>query len=313
MAGDALATTFVTGADGFLGAELVNVLVAGGHQVFALARSIEAAESVRRAGATPIMGDLLVPGRWQDEAAADWVFHLPLQPVTREHLCPIRAATRARAHLSSDAHLLDAVTAGATRRIVYIADTSCYGAAGSRSITEDERPQPSPSGRWLVPALDRLDEYVLAGLPIITAIPGYVYGNGSWFRELVVEPVMAGRRVLQFVKAGPLVSPIHVHDCARALVHLAEHGQPGGRYFVANTEPVRTNEFAATFARLANRPLRVRRLPAAAIRFVVGRTHSEYPAADAVLSNIRLRGNGFRFEYPTFEQGVRQVLGSLHE
>jgi len=27
-----------------------------------------------------------------------------------------------------DAHLLDAVAAGTTRRIVYVADTSCYGA-----------------------------------------------------------------------------------------------------------------------------------------------------------------------------------------
>ena len=26
---------------------------------------------------SPVMGDLLEPGQWQDEAAADWVFHLP--------------------------------------------------------------------------------------------------------------------------------------------------------------------------------------------------------------------------------------------
>ena len=183
----------------------------------------------------------------------------------------------ARARVVMDAHLLDAVAAGATRRIVYVADTSCYGATGPRPITEDEPPRPSAWGRYLTPALDRLDGYVVAGLPIVTALPGWVYGNGSWFRERVIEPVMAGRRVLQFGKTGPWVSPIHVHDCARALVHLAEHGEAGGRYFLVNSDPIRMHEFAGTFARLANRPLRVWRVPAAVTRLVVGRSPGRRP------------------------------------
>jgi uncharacterized protein len=313
MAGNARATTFVTGSDGFLGTELVKLLVSRGHRVVALTRSVEGAEAMRRTSAVPVTGDLLTPGRWQDEAAADWVFHLSPPPVDRGCTVLKRAATMARARLSLDANLLDAVSAGATCRIVYVADPSCYGAAGSRPITEDEPPRPSASGRWLIPALDRLNGYVLAGLPIVTAIPGSVYGNGSWFRELVIEPVMTGRRVLKFGKTGPLVSPIHVHDCTRALVHLAEHEKPGGRYFVANSAPVRMSEFAKTFARLANRPLRVWRLPPAATRFVVGPAWAEYPQADAVLSNIRLRGIGFRFEYPTLEDGVGQILRALYE
>lgn len=312
MAGSARGTAFVTGADTFLGTELTGLLVSRGHRVLALTRSLEGAETLRRIGAVPVMGDLLTPGRWQDEAAADWVLHLS-PPPDRGRIFPTRGAKMARAHLSLDANLLDAVSAGSTGRIVYVADTRCYGAAGSRPVTEDEPPCPTASGRWLVPALDRLSGYVLAGMPIVTAIPGCIYGNGSWFRELVIEPVMAGRRVLQFGKTGTLVSPIHAHDCARALLHLAEHGKTGGRYFVANSAPIRVSEFANTFARLSNRPLRVWRLPAAVTRFVARPAWTEYPQADAVLSNIRLRGIGFRFEHPTVEDGVRQVLRALHE
>jgi hypothetical protein len=73
MAVDAQATTFVTETGGFIGTELVNVLRARGHQVFGLAQCAESAQRVRRAGAVPVMGDLLEPGQWQDEAAADWV------------------------------------------------------------------------------------------------------------------------------------------------------------------------------------------------------------------------------------------------
>ena len=124
---------------------------------------------------------------------------------------------------------------------------------------------------------------------------------------------MAGRRVLQFGTTGPWVSPIHVHDCARALVHLAEFGAVGGRYFLVNSDPSRMFEFATTFARLANRRVRVCRLPVALTPLVVGAVRTDHIRTDAVFSNIRLRGIGFRFQYPTLEQGLEQIVGTLHE
>jgi uncharacterized protein len=313
MADDAKATTFITGADGFIGTELVKVLVAGGHQVFGLARSVEVAQRLRRAGAVAVMGDLLEPGLWQDEAQTDWVFHLPPHPLSGPRVTWRCVASITAARLLMDTHLLDAAASGLTRRIVYVADTSCYGTTGPRPITEDESPRPGAWGGCLTPALDRLDGYVVAGLPIVTAFPGWVYGNGSWLRKRVIEPVMTGRRGLQFGKTGPWVSPIHVQDCARALVHLVEHGEAGGRYFLVNSDPIQLHEFAATFARLAHRPLRVWRMPEAAARLVVGPILADYIQANAVFSNIRLRGIGFRFRYPTLEQGLQQLLRALYE
>jgi nucleoside-diphosphate-sugar epimerase len=310
---DAGTTAFVTGAAGFIGTELIKTLAARGHQVFGLTRSLEGAQRVRRAGATAVMGDLLKPGPWQDAAAAEWVFHLPPHASYGPRVTQRRAALITRTRVLMDAHLLDAVAASATRRIVYVADTSYYGATGPRPITEDEPPRPSAWGRCLAPALDRLDGYVVAGLPIVIAFPGWVYGNASWFRKRVIEPVMTRRHVVQFGNTGPWVSLIHVEDCARALVHLAEHGEIGGRYFLVNNDPIRMHELAGTFARLANRPLRVRRVPRAAARLLIGSVLADYIQADAVFSNIRLRGIGFRFRYPTLDQGLQQILGVLHE
>ena len=260
-----------------------------------------------------MIGDLLEPGQWQDEAAAEWVFHLPPHPLSGRRVTRRHAASITHARVVMDRNLLDAAASGATRRVVYVADASCYGATGPRPITEDEPLRPSAWGRCFAPALDRLDGYIVAGLPVITAFPGWVYGNAAWFRQRVIEPVMAGRRVLQFGKTSPWVSPIHVHDCARALVHLAEHGHAGGRYFLVNSEPIRMHEFAVTFARLAKRPLGVCRVPAAAIRLVTGPVLADHVRADAVFSSIRLRGIGFRHRYPTLEQGLQQVLEALKE
>ena len=313
MAGTNRPTAFVTGAAGFIGSEVVKVLLARGHRVLGLTRSAEAAERVRRAGATPVMGDLLEPGLWQDEAAAEWVFHLPPHLEFSPRVTRRRADAIARARVRMDANLLDALAAGSPRRIVYVADTSSYGSTGGGPMTEDELPRPSDWGRCLTPALDRIEGYLVSGLPIVTALPGWVYGNASWFRRYVIDPVMSGQRVLQFGKTGPWVSAIHVHDCARALIHLAEHGDVGSRYFVVNTESIRMNELAETFARLAARPLRVCRIPPAAARLVVGPVLADYVQADARFSNIRLRGIGFRFLYPTLEQGIQQILGALRE
>lgn len=313
MASDQAATTFITGAEGFIGTELIKVLVSGGHHVVGLTHSIEAAQRVRRAGAVPVMGDLLESGRWQDEAAADWVFHLPPHPTTGWRMTWPRVDSLARERVLMDAHLLDAVAAGATRRVVYVADTSWYGAMGFKAITEDEAPRPTGWGRRFAPALDRLDGYIVAGLPVVTAFPGWIFGNGAWFRQRVIEPVMAGRHVVQFGTAERWVSPIHVHDCARALVHLAERGEPGGRYFVVNDDPIRLHAFAETFARLVKRPLRLWRVPEAATRLVIGPVLAECLEADAVFSNIRLRGIGFRFRYSTLEQGLAQVIGAIDE
>jgi len=40
---------------------------------------------------------------------------------------------------------------------------------------------------------------------------------------------------------------------------------------------------------------------------------AEYLRTNGVFSNIRLRGLGFRFEYPTLEDGLQQVVGALRE
>jgi nucleoside-diphosphate-sugar epimerase len=307
-------TTFITGAAGFIGTELVKLLVTRGHRVVGLAESVDAAAHVRRAGAVAVMGTLLEAGQWQDEAAADWVFHLPAQPAWGLGLSQRRAAAIAADRLAMDAHLLDAVAAGSTRRIVYVADASVYGGAvGQRPITEDEQAAPSTWGRCLAPALDRLEGYIVAGLPIVTALPGWVYGNGSWFRDRVIDPVLAGRHVLQVGTHGPWVSPIHVHDCARALVHLAEYGGIGRRYFLVNSDPVRMHEFVGTFARLANRRLCAWRVPKWIARLVSRSILDDDLHSDAVFSNIRLRGIGFQFRYPTLDQGIEQILGAIDE
>jgi nucleoside-diphosphate-sugar epimerase len=306
----AATTAFVTDPVGTIGAELVAILVARGHDVLALASSTEAATRIRRAGAIAIAGDLATSGRWQDEVAADWVFHLP--PPVDDRPTGRAATADTRTRISIDRHVFDAVAAGTTRRLVYVASLARYRAATAAPITEDQLPAPCAAASRQTSPLDCLEGYVLAGLPIVTAIPGCVYGSSGWFRELIAAPVMAGRRIALWRPADHSVTPIHVHDCARALVHLAERGAVGRRYFVANSEPARLDQLAATFARVANRPLRTWPFPAFT-RLLTDRRPLPCGPLDTVLSNLRLRRTAFEFEYPTVEQGCRQILRTFHD
>src|SRR4051794_41577171 len=101
MARDARATAFVTGAAGFIGAELIKVLVAQGHHVVGLTPTPDAARRVRQAGGIPVIGDLLRPGTWQDEAAGEGGFPLPPPLFCESRPSRPHAATVARAGASA--------------------------------------------------------------------------------------------------------------------------------------------------------------------------------------------------------------------
>lgn len=303
---------FVTGATGYIGSALLRAANASGYKVYALARSETSAAQIHSLGATPVMGDLCnETGAWTSKALkADAIVHLA-QPKTFGGRITNRRARRYRdQRLAMERALWGALDPRRVRRIVYVAGTSYYGECGSRLRDEKTTPSPRGWGPYMAPSIEALDEHIARGLPIVSAFPGWVYGPGSWFAEYVLEPLHARKPVIGLSGRSRLVSPVHVDDCARAILHLLLVGEIGQRYFVVDDEPATTERIARLAAKSLGAPSRGRRVPKLVLRLLAGRVIAESLATESCLSNARLRATGFQPAFSTCEEGVPDVVAT---
>ena len=178
-----------------------------------------------------------------------------------------------------------------------------------------EPPRPSAWGRYLAPALDRLDGYFVAGLPIVTAFPGLVYGNASWFRERVIEPVHGGPSCAA-VWEDRTVGIAHSRPRLCPRVGASRRARRTWRPLFPREQSIRSG----------CRSSRVRSPVSPTVRCAYGGCPWPQPdsspdpvLADDILGRCRCSrtsacaASAFASEYPTLEQGLQQILGALHE
>jgi nucleoside-diphosphate-sugar epimerase len=303
---------FVTGGTGFIGPELLKLIVAAGYRARVLVRSEAGAQKVRALGCDAILGDILWAGPWQQEALnADYIMHLA-QPLTfGGRITQARARKYQTDRIKMDRLLLSILTPQKTKRILYVAGTSYYGNMGKTLANEDFAPNPRGWGRSLAPAVDALQQDIARGLPIVKAFPGYIYGNGSWFIEFVVKSLVKNRAFILLKEQRRLATMMHVRDCARALLHLLLKGEIGKNYFVVDNEPCQSDSSYLIAARHWGVTPRIREVPPLLCRLLMGDLLTEMMQSDASLSNQKLRDTGFTLEFPTPEEGIAEVVKEI--
>src|SRR5207302_9320587 len=115
----------------------------------------------------------------------------------------------------------------------------------------------------------------------------------AWFAEYQLEPLARRRRVVRLAGPSRYISPIHVEDCARALLHLLEHGAAGARYFVVDDDPGRASRLIHEAAAALDVPARTLPLPEFLCRWALGPIVTESLTCDCRLDNARLKALGF--------------------
>ncbi len=301
-----LARLFLAGGSGFIGSAFVRHAVAAGHAVQALCRSERSAAAVQALGAQPVIGDLLQAGAWQAQAAqAQIVLHFAQPKTFGGRVSKARALRYEADRQVMDRNLLSALQGSAVERVVYVSGTSYYGQQDPPPKDESAEPNPRGWGPYIVKAIQQLETFRAAGLPIVTVFPSSVYGAGSWYAEILAS-LKAGRTQLTLARRDPTLATVHVEDCARAILHLMEHGTIGERYIICDDRPPKYSEILAQSAKALNVPLKTRAVPLWLGRIIAGPVVTD--VYDAHLSNARLRSTGFRFQFPTIEQGIPDVV-----
>jgi dihydroflavonol-4-reductase len=233
--------TLVTGATGYLGAELVRELRRRDREVRALARSRASAARLEGTGAEIAQGDIL------DEASLDRA----LAGVGRVfHMAGVvghRSSDDARLHavnVEGARTLLAACARAGVERVVFTSSVAAIGPAGGPGHPRDE-------GAWMLDGDDGRGDFRYArakaageqaalaaaadGLDVVITNPGFAIGPGDVHRvsSWPVEEYLRGR--LRFTVDGGL-SYVDARDIAVGHVLAEERGRSGERYILTNDD-----------------------------------------------------------------------------
>ena len=138
--------------------------------------------------------------------------------------------------------------------------------------------------------------------------PGMVYGDGSWFREMVDE-IRAGE--YQYLGDGSSYwSPVSLEDAGEAFRAVCEHWTPGETYLVVDDDPVPIRDFSTFVARQLHAP------PPRSLRWEDAARDWEPEVAEVVAanrraSNAKLKQLGWTPRVKSYTTGVPEVLRKM--
>ncbi|MBA2338243.1 MAG: NAD-dependent epimerase/dehydratase family protein [Acidimicrobiia bacterium] len=222
----------ITGATGFVGGALAAELRRAGHEVVALVRDPARADTLRGIGVELVVGDL------DDDAAlqalchgADGVFHV----AGWYRLGNRDRAEAVRVNVDGTRNVLAAAASAGAPRIVYTSTLAINSDTGGELVDEGYR----YTGRHLsvydetkAKAHEVAARFAADGLPVITVMPGLVYGPGDTSQTgRLLHRVIEGQRPL--VPDGGALCWAYVDDIAAGHLLAMERGTPGESYMLA--------------------------------------------------------------------------------
>lgn len=289
----------VAGADGFLGRAVVSALASHGHEVVALVHHDRGARPSLGPRVTTVVGDLLEPSTLGPALrGVDLAVHLAQAPAS--DLGHMR-----RVRVEGGRNLVAAVAAEGAKRVLVGSGYWVY-----RDSTEPIV-EASPVAPMSLSSVNFEAEEVAreagrkGGVSVGVVRPGMVYGDGSWFGEMVAE---LGRSTYRYLGDGTnFLSPIHLDDLGEAFRCLAERGDPTGLYLVVDDAPVDHRTFAEFVAERLGVP-KPQGVPFEEAERDWGREIALLNAASRRASNARLRSTGWAPRYPSYREGVPEVL-----
>ena len=252
----------VAGATGAIGRPLIAQLLAKGHDVIALTRSSEKAQTLAEQGVEPAIADVFdadavkaAVTRAQPEVVIEQLTSYP-KTYTRESMSAA-APLNTRIRLEGGANVLAAAQAAGVRR--YLRQSIAFWAVPGNGLADEETPlafDASPAVAADARIVTELERRLITtpNLEGIALRYGFFYGPGTWFAPDGDVAQQVRQQQFPIVGNGEGVwSWLHIEDAAIATVAAAEQGNPG-IYLISDDQPLQVREWLSAFARWLKAP-----------------------------------------------------------
>lgn len=251
----------VTGAPGWLGTRLVEVLRERGYEVKCLVLPHMDASALTKVGAHVHHGDISEKETLAGLCAgADGVFHCAgmIHPkFTREFFAVNVDGTR---------NLLEAATAAKVKKFVFVSSNSACGTneSGEKLMSENDPEQPAKSyGKSKYLAEQVVKQYQREGrLQTVIIRPCWFYGPRQPARVTKLMQMIKNGKPVMFGDGNNLRSMSYIDNVVDALVLAYEKDAANGQtYWIADPEPHKTIDIYGEIAKQLGVPLRPLKVP----------------------------------------------------
>ncbi len=240
----------VTGAAGFLGGHLVDMLVEGGDEVRAMVRPVEDAGYLRTlAGVEVVNGDLT--NKESLKRAVNGVERVYNVGAKTGPWGPESVYRAINVYGLSD--LIHAAMDAGVQRIVHTSSITVYGHSLHGIVTEDHpfHAEDNPYSRTKIEGEKLIADLIESqGAPVVIVRPAWIYGprDTASFAKYVSR-VESGK--FFFVGSGKNIVPtVYVRDVAQGLIKAGDAGNEvvGQAYTLANDEHITQETYLNTIA-----------------------------------------------------------------
>lgn len=231
---------FVTGGSGFLGQRLITRLVMEGHTVTGLARSSKAADSVRKAGAAPIVGDLSGISAWETALHGHDVVIHAASPVEFWGTW----ADFDRDIVQATIGLYDATAKQGAKRFIYISSESVLQDTKPLWDITEEEPYPDEPNSYYGKA-KKLAEIALRNSHLLTELvilrPTFIWGKGVAALDTMLTKMKNGQ--FMWIDEGKtVIECVHVDNVVEAIVLSLTKGTHKHIYNITDDAPKTARE-----------------------------------------------------------------------
>jgi len=224
---------FVTGATGFVGSYLVKLLRSEGHEVVALVRNPEKATDLQAIGCTLAKGDVTDKGSMkQPMTGCDGIFH-----VAGWYKIGARRKYRnegTRINVDGTRNVLELMQELGIKKGVYTSTLAVNSNTNGEEVDESyhfDGPHVTHYDFTKAEAHKIALDFVKKGLPLVTVMPGLIYGPGdtSSVRTTLIQ-YLKGK--LPMIPRKAAYSWAHVEDIAQAHYQAMLKGTVGASYII---------------------------------------------------------------------------------